>query len=505
MTKHSLKDSASPALAIGWAQGDITPQEAVLIGGQMHARLSEGVTDPLTVTAWALESGDEQAVFVGCDLISIENELRDAVRERLRVVQRETGLDPRYLVLNATHTHTAPLCRLESRHSSYVPGGESGADLEAMPISEYVAFAAGRIAETVVKAWSSRQRGSVAYGLGYAVIGRNRRWVDADGKAAMYRLYPHLHDTFRHIEGYEDHRVQVLATYGVSGELTGLVVNVPCPSQQVEMEFTLSADYWHETRLELRRRFGEHLHILPQCSAAGELVPRPLLEQEPYARMLRLKGMTAREELARRLADAVGDVLPAIGAERAAAPVMRHRVVDMELPLNHLKEEDALSAEANAELLRGQWEEERRKLREQPGLKEMPRWYVPLTAAYGRMHWYRQVAYRYEQQKQRAPNTKTIEVHVLRLGDIVFATNPFELYIDFGMQLDLRSPAAQTFLVQLAGPGTYVPSARSVAGGGYGSVPASNTFGPDAGQKLVEDTVGVIRDLWQGSRSEEPG
>ncbi|MGI5820219.1 MAG: hypothetical protein ACOX9R_19200, partial [Armatimonadota bacterium] len=59
-----------------------------------------------------------------------------------------------------------------------------------------------------------------------------------------------------------------------------------------------------------------------------------------------------------------------------------------------------------------------------------------------------------------------------------------------------RSPAVQTFLVQLTGPGSYVPSARSIAGGGYGSVPASTPIGPDGGREVAEKTVETLLGLW---------
>ena len=44
-----------------------------------------------------------------------------------------------------------------------------------------------------------------------------------------------------------------------------------------------------------------------------------------------------------------------------------------------------------------------------------------------------------------------MELHVLRLGDVAIATNPFELFLDYGVQIEGRSPALQTFLIQLAG------------------------------------------------------
>lgn len=90
-----------------------------------------------------------------------------------------------------------------------------------------------------------------------------------------------------------------------------------------------------------------------------------------------------------------------------------------------------------------------------------------------------------------------VEVHVVRIGDVVIATNPFELYLDYGIRMKVHSPAIQTFLVQLSGSGTYIPTSRSVAGGAYGAVPASTLIGPEGGQELVENTLDLINSVWQ--------
>ena len=82
-------------------------------------------------------------------------------------------------------------------------------------------------------------------------------------------------------------------------------------------------------------------------------------------------------------------------------------------------------------------------------------------------------------------------------GDVAFATNPFEYYLDYGIQIKARSPAPQTFLVQLAGAGTYVPSPRSTLGGGYGSLPASNPVGAEGGGVLRDRTVELLREYWK--------
>lgn len=469
-------------LRCGWAQADITPPQPVLIAGQFHARVSEGVEDPLTATVWALEVGAARVVFASCDIISISNELRDAVRNRVRAAAPE--FDPRLVILNATHTHSGPEVRPEK--------SGAGLGLPVMAAMAYVDFAAERIAEAVVRAWRERDEGRIAFGLGHAVIGRNRRWVDTAGRGTMYGNLATRE--FSHIEGFEDHSINLLATYDRAGKLTGLVANVPCPSQVSEQQYLLSADYWCETRQELRARFGGHLFILPQCSAAGDQSPRTLYEKRAAQRMLELYGRNERREIARRIAAAVDDVLPAIAPTAQAALVMEHRVEELALPLAELTEADVQTAQAEADKLLTQYAAELRKLETNPGSRAQPRWYVEATRCQRRARWLQGVAERYAQQ--RTGGTWPAEVHVVRIGEVAMVTNPFEYYLDFGAYIKANSPAVQTFLVQLAGPGTYVPSRRSVAAGGYGSIPASNPVGPAGGQLLADHVLDRLRELF---------
>lgn len=485
-----MNEQASPErLKIGWAEADITPSEPVMIAGQFHARVSEGVRDPITATALVLEQGGTHVVFISCDLVAISDELHEAVLKRLP--EDRDGPAPQSLIFNATHTHTGPEIRPRGDAAGHT-ALEVGVELEAMAIEDYVEFAAVRIAEAIMEAWCTRAAGFVAYGLGHAVVGRNRRWVDTAGRATMYGNTNT--PEFSHIEGYEDHTVNVLATYDAAGTLTGLVVNVPCPSQVEENLFVLSADYWYETRQELRRRFGEALYVLPQASASGDQSPHLLFDQKAAERMLELKGRSEREELAHRIADAVEDVLGCVAGTLDGAPGLRHEALTVRLPMRLLTEEDVRAAEEEAAAWRRQYEEERRKLEENPDLRNQPRWYLNITRTYRRMRWYLGVAERY--QRQQDDPYLPVRFHIVRLGDVAFATNPFEYYLDFGIYIKARSPATQTFLVQLAGPGTYVPSARSVAGGGYGSIPASTSVGPEGGRKLADVTIEVLQEMW---------
>ena len=89
-----------------------------------------------------------------------------------------------------------------------------------------------------------------------------------------------------------------------------------------------------------------------------------------------------------------------------------------------------------------------------------------------------------------------MELHVIRLGDVVIGTNDFELFTDYGIQIKARRRALHPFLIQLAASGSSLPSARSVLGGGYSAIVQSSLVGPDGGQVLVDRTVEVINALW---------
>ena len=43
------------AVKIGWAKRDISTTEPIIIPGQMHIRINEGIHDPITVTALVLD------------------------------------------------------------------------------------------------------------------------------------------------------------------------------------------------------------------------------------------------------------------------------------------------------------------------------------------------------------------------------------------------------------------------------------------------------------------
>ena len=477
------------AMRIGWASRDVTPDRPVMLRGQFNMRISQSVHDPLTVTALALATGDDQCVMVSVDHVTVPTAYLDGVRARLP--EAVPDLDPSKVFINATHTHTAPQMLPPDSSGISISWEPPGADV--MDPEEYGALLIGRTVDCIAKAWRKRERGGLAWGLGYAVVGRNRRQVKRDGTALMYG--DTSTDDFSHMEGYEDHSVQFLFTYDDKGALSGAVVNLACPSQITEGHSFVSADFWHDTRCELRKRHGDSLYILPQCSPAGDQSPHPMFAKEAEARMLRQKGLldvaggdlrlAERIEIAGRIAAAFDDVLPAASTDIRNDLSLAHVVRTVELPRRRISDDDVQEAKAQMAVYTKRLEEE---------LADRPARDRERSVCYGRRSWYGNVVKRFELQQTQP--TYPVEVHVVRIGDLVFATNSFELYLDFGIRMKARSKAMQTFLVQLVGPGTYLPTARAVAGKSYGSEPASNEVGPEGGDLLVEETLQEIGKLF---------
>ena len=98
---------------------------------------------------------------------------------------------------------------------------------------------------------------------------------------------------------------------------------------------------------------------------------------------------------------------------------------------------------------------------------------------------------------QKDVDTLPAEIHVVRFGDMAIATNPFELFLDYGNQMKARSKANQTLLIQLACDSMgYLPTRKAEPHGGYGTSIVSCYCGHEGGELLVEKTLEVMNSLW---------
>jgi hypothetical protein len=471
----STQGGLAAELLVGTAVADITPAEPVAVSGQFHLRIARKVETPITANVIALESREEEfsrdiAIMVSCDLLYIPSEVLELVRKAVRA--RLPGIDTRKIFLNGTHTHTAPVLLLDK-----YPIPREG----VMQVEEYLSFFAKRVTDAIVQAWKKRSEGSVTWGLSHAVVAYNRRAVYADGSAQMYGKTDRT--DFRNLEGYEDHDVNTLFFWNDSDELVGAVVNVSCPSQEVESRSAVNADFWHPVRKALRERYGEQLCVLAWTGASGDQSPHLMYRKAADERMRKLRSLNRLDEIARRIVKAVDDAYEAVKNDRYTDVPLIHKVETIQLPMRLVTEAEYTEAKKAVEKAAAQ-------------IKQNPE---AAVREYRRMKWYGITVNRFEKQRTEPKPKYEMELHILRIGDVAVCTNSFELFTDYGIRMKARSKAVQTFVVQLVGPGTYLPTEKAIRGGHYSAIIHSSLVGPEGGNLLVNRTVNIINSLWAES------
>lgn len=473
-------------ISIGWSQKDITPLKTSALVGQFRERISEYVRDPISVTALALESVDEkgraveQAIMLSCDLLAIDKHIQDGLRVLL--AKRLPDIDCKKVFLFATHTHTAPFTSVDELAKF------GGTVLEyrvkkkgVITPAKYSEFLIGQLCEAAVEAWSQRRPGGISCELGFAVVGYNRMVVYDDGSSKMYGAT----DTYDYnsLMGTADHGVELLYTWDNTGELTGIAVNVACPSQVVENMNYISADFWGEVRKEISKRYSKELYVLAMTGAAGDQSPRDQVRMAVSSKLMRSEeGLGI---IAGRIADAVEEAVEPARSKRMNKAIFRHLVKDIRLPLRKVTRTEAEQAQIEFDRTVKEYGIDMGSGGTIKNLDASVLFYLSIREG---------ILKRYQRQ-QKDPFYE-MELHVVRLGDVVIATNPFELYLDYGLQIKGRSKARQTFIIELACDcGLYLPTERAVSGGGYSTQVSNGYVGPEGGRLLVDHTVKLINEL----------
>jgi hypothetical protein len=480
-------------IMIGWDIQDITPDKPVELIGQYYQRISKSVRDPLAVTALAINSGTAQSVMVSMDILYVAKDFLEEVREAVRTLVPD--LDPEMIFLNATHIHSGP--------TWFVPFRWWSPATQAMQPAEIRSFLLKRTVKAVENAWKARKPGGVSSANACAVTGFCRRTLYADGQAKMYGETNR--DDFTGVEASNDHVARMLFTWDDQNRLTGVIVNVACPSQVMEAQYVVSADFFGELRKRIRAAYGDQVYMLAQVSAGGDQSPRNLPAQsKDEINYWNESGVLA---IGQRLEKAVAEGYAAARNRIECAPVFQHTVTDIELPIRRAGAEeykaacdevkrltagypDFLSASRTlfAEFVKDTHDGEKRQPHGPFDNKDLN--FVQLENAQA-------VIKRFEEQDGLPPFS--MELHAVRLGECAFVTNPFELYLDYGQAIIAQSRAKQTFVVQLAcDTGRYLPTARAAAAGGYGALIINGSVGPEGGRILTDASVKAIEQLWKG-------
>ena len=247
------------------------------------------------------------------------------------------------------------------------------------------------------------------------------------------------------------------------------MVNVPCPAQEVEGLSSINGDFWHPTRKSLQKRYGADVCVLGWAGWAGDQSPHLTHHKAAEERMRELRKISRLEEIARRIVGGVDEAYEVVKDDRHTDVPLMHKVKTIRLPMRLVTKEE--------------YDDAQRVL-----ATEKPMQYYRFFC--------QRVVDRFEKQKTDPKPTYEATIHVLRIGDAAVCATQFEVFTDYGVQIKARSRAVQTFLIQLAGEPTYVPTLRAIPAGGYSAIVQSNQLAPEAGQILVERFVDLINSMW---------
>ncbi len=503
-------------LYVGWAEESIIPEKKASLAGQFIERISDHVESDITVTALALEVDGKQMILASLDVVGFSEGQLEFAREKLKAMTNE--IEPRNLIACVTHTHTS-LVISPSRYgegtqirssaaasavkkqilNEFLPEGKEytptvTADETVCSPLEALELVTDKVALAAKKAWENRKEALYTNEFGRAAVGMCRRVSYDDGSGQMWGDVNTAN--FVSLEGGNDSGIELLYFFDTNKKLTGIVANIACPAQVLEHRTFISADYWGYAKQMLREKFGDDIFLLALCGAGGDQCPRDLIrwvnpetpindpnikrpnyiERKADPSMYDIKGCKL---VSKRIVNEIISVYDEI-TELKDEAIFEHEVIDLDVPLRKVTMEQHDRAVRELE-----YYIEKNKDKE-----------VFDYVDNARMHIYTGDIERFREQQNN--EVVPIEYHVVRLGDIAIATNPYELFLDYGNRIKARSKAKQTFIVQLCcGSHGYLPTEKAEKAGHYSAYVSSGDTGHEGGDLLVRESITKINELWE--------
>ncbi len=153
----------------GVARVNITPDRPICMAGySSRTAHSEGIYHDLFAKALFLQEGEEQALIITSDLIGFDRATCETIKEKLAA---RLALEPRQILLSASHTHTGPEIRIKGH--KYVDAFDE----------EFATGLVERIVDVACEAASNPEPAHLAFSTVPCTLAVNRRLPTEDGVA----------------------------------------------------------------------------------------------------------------------------------------------------------------------------------------------------------------------------------------------------------------------------------------------------------------------------------
>lgn len=152
-------------LKAGFSRVNVTPAMGIELAGYFVVRKAEKVLDELEINAIALEAGGEKAVFLSVDSCVSSTATYGVLRGYISEV---TGLPLAAIFISLTHTHTAPILKLEK---------------DDILVQEYIQLVKCKLADAAQFALADLKPAKMGWAVGTAPnVAFVRRFRMKDGK-----------------------------------------------------------------------------------------------------------------------------------------------------------------------------------------------------------------------------------------------------------------------------------------------------------------------------------
>lgn len=452
----------------GAATSNITPRLGGGIVGGFAPIPSKHIHDELHARCIVFDDGQTKLALVTCDLLGIHRHLSDQARE---LITEATGIPRENVLISATHTHSAVSAL----------GSNAGDPKE--PLNEYQQFVAERIADGVTRALNTLRPAEMAFGtVDVPEHVNNRRWSMRPGTMPAnpfggYDLAkmnppagsPNLIEPV----GPIDPIVSIVSFREPNGQPIAVFAAYSLHYVGGVGPGHISADYFAMFCQKLTQLLGvtdrdpEFVAIMAN-GTSGDINNIDFRNPRP--------SKPAYEQM-RYVAD---DVAAKVHATLGTLTYQSHVRLDARYREPVLKWRRP-TAEQMA------WAKATLAEPDDSGKVSLPRVYADRTL-----------------KLAEYPETATVPVQVVALGDVAIGTMPCEVFCEIGMEFRERSALKQAFMVELNhGYFGYLPTPRHHDLGGYETWLGTSKLERDASVKLLDHLVEMTEDIAKARNSRE--
>ena len=251
-------DSVPPALDVGVAEIDITPDEPIrLTGYGNRVEPTSDVRQRLWARAMAFGDGRRAAVLITADLIGVPRNLSDEIAKRLG----DAGVERAAFAISATHTHTGPSL---TGVLPYILSSRATAPQQAA-IDRYTTRLAALLEKVARAALAGRRPSQLAWAQGRAGFAANRR-VLKGGRWTGFGITP---------DGAVDHDLPVLAVRGNDGALRAVLISYACHATTLEGRDNFIHGDWPGATRELIQKRHPGAIAFVAIGAGADANPNP--------------------------------------------------------------------------------------------------------------------------------------------------------------------------------------------------------------------------------------